>query len=719
MKIINIVIKLGLLFVLLANITTAKSQDINNHIKDRLIIKLKPNSKNLSIDYKNSSSDLSKFLKIINVVSVEKKFPNLTATLRDNKRNVDLSNIYEFTYNSEINILKIINTINKFIEVEYCEPHYLPEVLEVPNDPYNLPNQYYLTNIRAYDAWDISKSDSTVIIGITDTGIENYHEDLVDNIYYNLNDPINGIDDDNDGFIDNFRGWDLGENDNNAQYNENNIPGANPHGIHCTGLSSASTNNGAGISGVGYKSKVMPIKISNAYGSLTMSYEGIVYAAEHGCKVINCSWGGGAKSQFGQDVINYAVFNKNALVVAAAGNTGHLSNDILYPCAYDNVLCVAASNQQDLKWDHSSFGYHVDIIAPGESVYTTTAGNSYINGWGTSYASPIVAGGAALVISHNFDTLTALQVGEILRISSDNIDTIGTNVQYAEKMGMGRLNLYRALTDTLPPSVRISNIEITSSNNNSFIVGDTVFVSCTFTNYLSPSINLVADAQSINSSVSSISSQFNIGSLNTLQDTNNLQQRFKFKILSNASFDEKIILRINLSDANYSANEYINFVVNRTYLDIDTNNIKTTITGNGNIGFTNDFSFGNGFKYKNSENHLYEGGIIIGSASQQKAFSCIRGDNEYKIVSKPTKNNNSIIADYEAQTTFDDSKSASPINLTVILNNYAWLDTVNDDYIILEYNIINNNSLQLDSIYVGIFNDWALGAASSNTVNVY
>ncbi|GAI36367.1 unnamed protein product, partial [marine sediment metagenome] len=144
-------------------------------------------------------------------------------------------------------------------------PHYLPELLYTPDDPLNI-YQYYLDTIKAYDAWEICKGDSNIVIGITDTGVDIDHEDLQGNIYYNYNDPINGIDDDNDGFIDNFRGWDLGENDNNPQWE------INDHGVVVTGIAGARTDNGIGISGVGFKSRFLPEPSFSAY----TTFSGIV-----------------------------------------------------------------------------------------------------------------------------------------------------------------------------------------------------------------------------------------------------------------------------------------------------------------------------------------------------------------------------------------------------------------------------------------------------------
>ncbi len=709
-----------LIFFLIYGLNNISAQQkYDDYLPNIVILKLKPEYRNLFID-KSANNDLLSFCKKINVKTISKKFPTKIALTKNQNNNlVDLSLIYEIKYEKNIDAIEIANIFSRFIEVKYCVPHFLPKILEIPNDPNNLTNQYYLDNIRAYAAWDTCKGDSTVIIGISDTGIDFSHEDLIDNVYYNLNDPINGSDDDNDGFIDNFRGWDLGENDNNPQWDENNIQGANSHGVNVSGLADATTNNGVGISGVGYKCKYMPLKISNATGSLTMAYESIVYAADHGCSVVNCSWGGLSGNAYGQDIVNYAIFNKNCLVVAAAGNNGHLSNDVLYPAAYENVFCVAASNQQDLKWEHSCFGYHVDIIAPGESTYMTFPGNNYSNGWGTSFAAPLVSGAIALLKSYYGSTYSAIQLAEILRVTTDYIDTIGTNIQYAGMMGSGRLNIYRALTDTLPPSIRIDSVSFSTSSGQVFLPGDTVNVFADFINYLTLSKHLSVKVSVLSANVTVLQDSFYIGSLQTMGDTNNLSNLFKLYLQPNLSYDQKINVKFSYIDdsLNYSASEVKSFMANTSYLNVDTNNIATTITGTGNVGYTNDHIAGYGFRYKNQETILYEGGLIIGSLAENKAMLCNRGYNNFTVINKPEKQTVNIKSDYDVQTSFNDMYSSDNLNVKVIQDNYIWVDSANNDIIFFNYKIINNNSFSLDSVYAGIFNDWDINNPVYNKAN--
>ena len=379
-------------------------------------------------------------LQSIGASGVVKKFPNHRApeqsALRNGRKPADLSRIYAVTFDPSMPVAKAVKALMATGLVEYAEPVYIPEPLYNPNDP-DTASQYYLGLIKAYDAWDISKGDTNFVVGVTDTGTDLDHPDLAGGIKYNYADPINGQDDDSDGYVDNFQGWDVGQDDNDPSVDA-------VHGSFVCGFAGAVTDNATGIAGPGFKTRFLPIKISDN-GILTAAYEGIVYAADHGCQVINCSWGSFGGGQYGQDIVDYATINKGRLVVAASGNSNNEAP--FFPASYDGVLSVTGTNNTDTKWVNSSYGAFVDISAPGEAVYSTIFDNTYSFSSGTSFASPIVASAAALVWSAN-PGLQPLQVAEQLRATADDIYTVPGNASYVNKLGKGRLNMFRALTET-------------------------------------------------------------------------------------------------------------------------------------------------------------------------------------------------------------------------------------------------------------------------------
>ena len=402
-----------------------------------------------------------------------RRVARLFQTKKQDRFTAELNRIIRIEYEGNVSPAVIARKLSQMEGVEYAEPYWIPELFETPDDPL-IDRQYHLNIIKAFEAQGITQGDTNIVIGIIDTGFDVYHEDLAGSIKYNYADPINGIDDDGDGYTDNFRGWDMANNDNNP---------SNPSSIHGTfvaGVACAVTGNGTGIAGVGGKTKFLPIKIADdESGTLTTGYEGIVYAADHGCRIINCSWGSPAKSQLCDDVIKYAQ-SRGCLIVAAAGNTG---TDVkYYPAACDGVISVCATNSADSKWNNSTYNHRIDIAAPGEGIYSTANSNKYQSSSGTSFAAPIVSAAAALVWAAK-PKMNAVQIGELLRVTADIIDTIPANAKYAGKMGSGRINILRALTENSSPSIRITDYKFTGDGDE-FEAGSKVNVGLTLYNYL-------------------------------------------------------------------------------------------------------------------------------------------------------------------------------------------------------------------------------------------
>ena len=376
-------------FGILALLSTSYSQGIDaSPISDVIVFKVKPQYREVCKQNSIESEKLNAIMDQINPIYLKKMFPYHKAPIPaknrwGNKNLVDLSLIYELKLNMAANIQKTIGLLETSQMVTYAQPKPVAYPLFIPNDDsIKMANQYYLNNIEAFAGWDVDSGDTNIIIGIVDSGTDWDHPDLTNNIYYNTGDPIDGIDNDNDGYTDNYRGWDLADNDNDPSSTSNSYH----HGTLVSGLAAASTNNGQGIAGSGFKCRFLPVKTQRDNLSYhTNAYEGIVYAADHGCHIINCSWGSITnQGQFELDIINYATFNKDALVIAAAGNSGDES--IFFPASMENVISVAGTDMNDVKYEQSTspssssnYGIHVDICAPGFNIYTTT--NSLFEAW--------------------------------------------------------------------------------------------------------------------------------------------------------------------------------------------------------------------------------------------------------------------------------------------------------------------------------------------------
>ncbi len=332
--------------------------------------------------------------------------------------------------------------------VEYAEPVFIFPLSHTPNDPM-LAQQWALTMMKMAQAWDVTTGSATVWIGDIDTGTDWTHPDLKDNIAINPGEwgtsgelSTNGIDDDGNGKVDDYHGWDfIGTGTVQAPEPDNNpMDGALGHGTNTAGCAAASTNNAVGIAGTGYRCKVLPIKASGDASSGVSGYEGIMYAADMGCKVINCSWGGtGGFSQALQDVINHA-WQKGALVVASAGND-NIDNDLVahYPSSFQHVLNVSSVESNGTASGWATFGGTVHVYAPGSSVLTTKKGGGYESPTGTSFSSPLTAGVAALIFAQH-PTWTPDQVLKQIRVTSDAFSGTRAPKYY------GRVNAQAAVT---------------------------------------------------------------------------------------------------------------------------------------------------------------------------------------------------------------------------------------------------------------------------------
>ena len=700
--------------------TFAQNSGQEIFLKNKIILKIKPSFKDVCNNKSITNSELNHFFSEIGVIRLEKKFPNIESPKstfnKYGEKNVDISTIYEIQFKNNISLYKIISFLNSLDIVEYAQPIYIDKVLSyVPNDPQNV-NQYYLNNIRAYDAWGLSggKGDSSIVIGIVDTGVDIVHEDLVGNIFYNANDTLDGIDNDNDGYIDNYRGWDIANNDNNPMTEQNTAIGIDTrqHGTYVAGCAAARTDNGKGISGPGFYTKFLPIKVLNSDGYITTGYEGLLYAAEHGCKIINCSWGGSFGHPYGQDIINYATYNKNALVIAAAGN----GNDehVLYPAAYENVIAVAGTNSADNKWNNSTYGVEVDVSTPGQNILFTKDDNGYKYGWGTSFASPITAGAAA-IISSIFPQYSALQIAERLRITCDNIDTVSGNEVYIGKLGKGRINLFTAIsTNESFFSIRFSEINY-QSVSGTLTAGDTVYMSGIFKNYLDSAQNVLVTLTTENENIQILQSTFSIGSLGNLDTISNIEEPFVFVINSETDFESIAVFKLMFESDNQNDYQYLKVNISPSYLDIYPNKISTTVCSNGRIGYNSYIPLtGVGLQYKN-EVALFEGGLMVGNSNSKVACS-VRDSNDYvPIIIADTIYEENIDNGYA--TTFESLSSDHSDHFDFKQKIYTWNDSIRDNFIISEYLITNNNLENIENLYVSFFTDWDVVVSYTNKTN--
>ena len=275
---------------------------------------------------------------------------------------------------------------------------------------------YYLAAIGADDTAAVLDGYpfKETVIAVIDTGAELSHEDLVDSLWINEAEQngTDNVDDDNNGYIDDIYGVDFINNvptpvpeDSSAplRYEAPEDDSNTSHGTHVSGIIGMNPDNAVGYAGVGYRTKIMILKAGNCKNSFSFANaaKAVQYAVANGADVINMSFGSyNENSTFAEEL---EMASSSCLLVAAAGNNGKASsNSTMYPAAYPYVIGVMAGNTTDGCWTSSNFvdtsPAPYDILCPGESILSTTRYNSYAEKSGTSMASPMVAGSAAVIM---------------------------------------------------------------------------------------------------------------------------------------------------------------------------------------------------------------------------------------------------------------------------------------------------------------------------------
>ncbi len=355
---------------------------------------------------RNSRNPLLKSIEKYDVFKSGQLFSEYVSRL-NLKSNPDLGldRIFILESNSQ-KVNELVSEIKYSKYVEYVKEISTLKLESFTPDDIYYSSQYYLNFANIPPVWDSRKGG--VLVGIIDSGIDFLHPDLQNSYYINPGEygngkENNGIDDDNDGFIDNWRGWNFIKNSNDIE--DDNIYS---HGTGVAGIISAGFNNGIGISSVTAGSKSLILKCFNSQG---IGYEdhiasAILYSVMQGVKVLNMSFGDYIYSDLMRDVIRYA-YSKNVVLISSAGNDN--SSVLHYPASFDEVISVAASDRNSQKASFSAYGVTVDIYAPGVDILTTSRlsngdpayENNYMLSNGTSFSAPIVAGIASLLLAEN------------------------------------------------------------------------------------------------------------------------------------------------------------------------------------------------------------------------------------------------------------------------------------------------------------------------------
>jgi subtilisin family serine protease len=363
---------------------------------------------------------------------------------------------------------KAIARLERNPHVRYAEPNYVITADSTPNDP-SFPQLWGLDNtgqaigffpstpdadVDAPEAWNVTTGSSNVVVAVLDTGIDLTHPDLAPNIWINPGENCpscrtDGIDNDGNGYVDDWRGWDFVHGDNTPA-------DENGHGTHVSGTIGAVGNNGLGVVGVNWNVKLMPLRVLDANGSGTTAdaLNAVLYAAANGATVLNNSYGGDNFSQAFADAVAVAD-GDGALFVAAAGNdSANRDTSQTYPASYSltspNVISVAATDERDALAYFSAYGRQtVALGAPGSDIYSTWLDGGYEFSSGTSMAAPFVAGAVALAKAR-FPSATGMGLEALLLRTVDPDSSLAGLTRTG-----GRLNVDHAVRCAGPQALML------------------------------------------------------------------------------------------------------------------------------------------------------------------------------------------------------------------------------------------------------------------------
>lgn len=700
-----------------------------------------------------------------------------------------LQNIYTIRYSADIDPKLLAQKIEHLPGVEYASPKYLRFTQFQPNDPDKGDYLSLLNFDQAWDvARGINvNTNHPVVIGIVDSGVDYTHNELDDKAWINqdelpgnwssqldsnndglvtstevlqylsnnngdydndgritLKDAIasgspmvNGSDTDGNGYADDLLGWDFWESgytQGNIVEDNNPIGEYSPHGTHVAGIAAAETNNNRGIAGTGFNARFMAVKAGGAKDDpstpnvnesdvIGFGMEGIMYAALNGADIINCSWGGGSFSQMEQDILNF-VSSTGAVVICAAGNNG--TAGVIYPASYNHTLAVGSIDTSYSIASYSNFGLNVDVFATGSHIHSTVLDNSYANFSGTSMATPVVSGLAALVKGEH-PGWSAPRIQFQIRTTASFIDNKNSsNLNFL--LGHGSIDAQKAVTSNMP-GLKVLNYQFLNNNNEKLDRGEDGYVQISLVNFGKATQNLSLSLTPGRPKITVSTPTQNEG---TIAHDDTVQVRFPLSIAGDYDLTQKPAFLLQYEDPSSNYKDFSFVIYSDILFDvIAENHVKMSMAADGTIGFTDPFSSSGGVGFvprcaqndtlQDGPNLLFEGGLMItardslvADAVRESSTQLSRDFNPESTfrLTRPGK-----VSGEDGVTKYSVDKPALS-DLEITMHSYSFNDQDINKVIFTQYHIKNKSYTNhlLQNLYVGLFNDWDIGTAYNNAI---
>ncbi len=572
----------------------------------------------------------------------------------------------------------------------------------------------------------VRAADGEVVVAVVDAGTEWRHEDLVGTVYQNPGEIAdNGLDDDQNGYVDDLIGWnfplDLGDPTGLPQ-----TPISAEHGTHISGIVCAADRNGLGVTGVSGGARLMAINVGHPERDRVVSfgYEGILYAALNGARVINCSWGRrGRWSHFEQEVLE-GVEALGAVVVAAAGNSFH--DRPFYPAVYPTVLSVTGIRGTLV---HNTIGanaaYWIDVSAPGVDIISTLPGDRYGSRRGTSQATAHVSGIAALLLTQHPEW-SPRQLREQIRWTAVALNDYN-EPELFHRMGTGVVNAYRALTDT-PPGVVIEEYGFSDEDGDGVVeASEVVTGSLRLSSVLREAPATKLEFFTDDPYLQPLLTELRVGGI-ALNNSLSATRAFSAWVVPQAPVAHIAELRIQITTAQDTVHTWLRLELNPLHVDLRGEFVEMGVAANGKLGYASLFREGDpggvGLRRPGELPRILGGAFVIGISETQvsDAHYAVLADDEYEDFLprgvQAARMEDDPDADRMAVVEFSDNIAPAPLGIGVRHEARLFDDAVRGRLVISRY-ILSSDREDLEGVRAGFLVDWAPHEGVSNSDQVH
>ena len=728
---IGLILSAGLISQVFAQGSPADSLFVLGEVYVQLADGLSPRVKSRKIGSSGFDHTAEKY----GFYAVNKSFPSLNKIAYKTDKFSDLESIYTVYFDENHSPVQVASALSLDPNVIYAEPKLIrftqyADLITIPDDPlFETYQSKYFELLHLPEAWDIVKGEQgDALIAIVDDGVYWKHEDLLANVWTNPQEvPSNGIDDDQNGYVDDVHGYDFGQ-DRPYDPGEFIHPDHGEHGTAVAAVAVAVTDNGIGMSGSSWNARFISIGTQCDFGGgICDASEAIVYAATLGADIINASFGGPGYSRT-ESLVIQAASDMGSLVIAAAGNEGwNVDWTPSYPADYPRVLSVGGTSN-DFDMVFFNYGTNVDVYAAGMRLTAPYQGD-YSHGWrGTSFSTPLVSGVAALVKTA-FPSYGADQIREQIRFTSDPIES--SNIpEFEGLLGFGRVNAFRAVTETDIAGVVLDTVEI-GIDGNGWHLGSTGHVNVRVHSYLRGAGDVEVRIIEAPDAIEFTERTLMVGNV---PSGDSKTVALPFTVTKSPKYRTTELYVIEVQSGDEVQRKSIQSPIEGWEIKgVTGEQLAFDVTSEGNIGFLDRnqvylrrFSHGRGIHFKGAQHLLNEAGLILGTGPHQVSRSVVGIERVHNNIHFRPKPNTGIkiqspgkITPWEAEVKLLDTKSPNPTGLEVRQKIYFDPEGSNSSFAILHYIVSNATSSPVKNLHIGMLFDWIISEFRNDDLTGY